>query len=191
MTLTFLVSHRNTQNAIEIGSCHNYKKPSLVTSPLNLNIPMRATLNHSLWEQEDPDEHFLQVPVASSLGENFLGPWHLAKIGWSSLVSVQPLRLFATVPSDLGGVRLELITMCCCTSTNKPPCESLTACRLFHGRLYAGEQELAPWENKLLSAQLKPQSIWTKPGKPVQRKGPSEKNPTSFLKGMSRYTGRA
>ncbi|KAM4856765.1 Golgi-associated RAB2 interactor protein 1A isoform 1-T1 [Urocitellus parryii] len=73
-TRTQLTSNRNTQTAIEIGSCHSYKKPSLVTSPFNLNIPMRATLNHSLWEQEDPDEHFLQVPVASSLGENFLGP---------------------------------------------------------------------------------------------------------------------
>ncbi|XP_047418470.1 Golgi-associated RAB2 interactor protein 1A isoform X1 [Sciurus carolinensis] len=69
-----LTPNRNTHTAIEVGSCHSYKKPLLVTSPLNLNIPMRATLNHSLWEQEDPDEHFLQVPVASSLGENFLGP---------------------------------------------------------------------------------------------------------------------
>uniref|UniRef100_A0A8C5ZRN3 Golgi associated RAB2 interactor 1A n=1 Tax=Marmota marmota marmota TaxID=9994 RepID=A0A8C5ZRN3_MARMA len=71
-TRTQLTSNRNTQTATEIGSCHSYKKPSLVTS--STNIPMRATLNHSLWEQEDPDEHFLQVPVASSLGENFLGP---------------------------------------------------------------------------------------------------------------------
>ncbi|XP_026310156.1 protein FAM71F2 isoform X2 [Piliocolobus tephrosceles] len=65
---------RNNDTAIEIDNCSSYKIPSPVASPINLNIPMRAVLSHSLWEQEDPDEHFLQVPVASSLGEHFLGP---------------------------------------------------------------------------------------------------------------------
>ncbi|ERE89501.1 protein FAM71F2-like protein [Cricetulus griseus] len=48
------------------------KTPPLMAS--STNMPMRATLTHSLWEQEDPNENFLQVPVASSLGENLLGP---------------------------------------------------------------------------------------------------------------------
>ncbi|KAL4827280.1 hypothetical protein H8958_020157 [Nasalis larvatus] len=65
---------RNNDTAIEIDNCSSYKIPSPVASPINLNIPMRAVLSHSLWEQEDPDEHLLQVPVASSLGEHFLGP---------------------------------------------------------------------------------------------------------------------
>uniref|UniRef100_A0A8C9LUL0 Family with sequence similarity 71 member F2 n=1 Tax=Piliocolobus tephrosceles TaxID=591936 RepID=A0A8C9LUL0_9PRIM len=64
---------RNNDTAIEIDNCSSYKIPSPVASPINLNIPMRAVLSHSLWEQEDR-EHFLQVPVASSLGEHFLGP---------------------------------------------------------------------------------------------------------------------
>nr|XP_045017035.1 protein FAM71F2 [Jaculus jaculus] len=51
----------------------NSQTPKPVASPINLNAPMRATLSHSLWEQ-DPNENFLQAPVASSLGENLLGP---------------------------------------------------------------------------------------------------------------------
>ncbi|XP_010377038.1 protein FAM71F2 isoform X2 [Rhinopithecus roxellana] len=65
---------RNNDTAIEIDNCSSYKIPSPVASPINLNIPIRAVLSHSFWEQEDPDEHLLQVPVASSLGEHFLGP---------------------------------------------------------------------------------------------------------------------
>ncbi|XP_011851383.1 PREDICTED: protein FAM71F2 [Mandrillus leucophaeus] len=71
---TSLGSNRNNDTAIEIDNRSSYKIPSPVASPINLNIPMRAVLSHSLWEQEDPDEHLLQVPVASSLGEHFLGP---------------------------------------------------------------------------------------------------------------------
>ncbi|XP_014990348.2 Golgi-associated RAB2 interactor protein 1A isoform X1 [Macaca mulatta] len=69
-----LTADRNNDTAIEIDNRSCYKIPSPVASPINLNIPMRAVLSHSLWEQEDPDEHLLQVPVASSLGEHFLGP---------------------------------------------------------------------------------------------------------------------
>ncbi|XP_011727685.2 Golgi-associated RAB2 interactor protein 1A isoform X7 [Macaca nemestrina] len=69
-----LTADRNNDTAIEIDNRSSYKIPSPVASPINLNIPMRAVLSHSLWEQEDPDEHLLQVPVASSLGEHFLGP---------------------------------------------------------------------------------------------------------------------
>ncbi|ELK13875.1 Protein FAM71F2 [Pteropus alecto] len=70
-----LTTERNTDAAIELNDSSSYNKtPSPVASPVNLNIPMRAALSHSLWEQEDPDEYFLHVPVASSLGENLLGP---------------------------------------------------------------------------------------------------------------------
>nr|KAF6418362.1 family with sequence similarity 71 member F2 [Rousettus aegyptiacus] len=70
-----LATERNTDTAIELNDSNSYNKtPSPVASPVNLNIPMRAALSHSLWEQEDPDEYFLHVPVASSLGENLLGP---------------------------------------------------------------------------------------------------------------------
>uniref|UniRef100_G3UBI3 Golgi associated RAB2 interactor 1A n=1 Tax=Loxodonta africana TaxID=9785 RepID=G3UBI3_LOXAF len=56
------------------GSCSNDKTPSPVVTPVTSNIPMRATLSHSLWEQENSNEHFFEAPVASSLGENFWGP---------------------------------------------------------------------------------------------------------------------
>ncbi|KAL2777645.1 protein FAM71F2 isoform b [Daubentonia madagascariensis] len=70
-----LTADRSIDTAIEIDNSISYNKtPSPVVSSVNLKIPMRATLSHSLWEQEDSDEHFLHVPVASSLGENFLGP---------------------------------------------------------------------------------------------------------------------
>ncbi|XP_006146919.1 protein FAM71F2 [Tupaia chinensis] len=68
-----LTADRNDP-AIEIGASSSDKTPSLVASPTNVNIPMRAALSHSLWEQEDFDKNFLQVPAASSLGQNFLGP---------------------------------------------------------------------------------------------------------------------
>lgn len=75
MTPIFPGYSRNTNTAIEIDNSNSFDKtPSPVASPVISNIPMRATLSHSLWEQENPDEHFLQAPVASSLGENFLGP---------------------------------------------------------------------------------------------------------------------
>ncbi|XP_057589553.1 Golgi-associated RAB2 interactor protein 1A [Hippopotamus amphibius kiboko] len=55
-----LTADRNTDTAIEIGNFNCYDKtPSPVASPVNSNIPMRATLSHSLWEQENPDEYFL------------------------------------------------------------------------------------------------------------------------------------
>ncbi|XP_063498321.1 Golgi-associated RAB2 interactor protein 1A isoform X3 [Symphalangus syndactylus] len=68
-----LTANRNNDTAIEIDNCSSYKIPSPVASPINLNISMRAALSHSLWEQEDRNEHLLQVPIASSLGEHLLG----------------------------------------------------------------------------------------------------------------------
>ncbi|XP_014709780.3 Golgi-associated RAB2 interactor protein 1A isoform X1 [Equus asinus] len=70
-----LLADRNTDPATEVDnsdSCHKTLSP--VVSPINMNVPMRAVLSHSLWEQDNPDEHFFQTPVASSLGQNFLGP---------------------------------------------------------------------------------------------------------------------
>ncbi|KFO29323.1 protein FAM71F2 isoform X1 [Fukomys damarensis] len=71
---TQLTANRSTDTAIKIDSSSSCKTPLPVVSQVNVNIPMRATLSHSLWEQDDPNEHLLQAPVASSLGENFLGP---------------------------------------------------------------------------------------------------------------------
>ncbi|XP_036037465.1 protein FAM71F2 isoform X2 [Onychomys torridus] len=67
-----LTGDRHTDTATVTDKPKRCKTPTLVAS--SINMPMRATLTHSLWEQEDPNENFLQVPVASSLGENFLGP---------------------------------------------------------------------------------------------------------------------
>ncbi|CAI9160631.1 unnamed protein product [Rangifer tarandus platyrhynchus] len=67
--------HRNTSSATEIDNfnfINNTSSP--VSSPVISNIPMRATLSHSFWEQENADEYYMQAPVASSLGENFWGP---------------------------------------------------------------------------------------------------------------------
>ncbi|XP_027429970.2 protein FAM71F2 isoform X2 [Zalophus californianus] len=69
-----LTADSNSNIAIKIDNLDSYKIPSPVASPVNLNMPMTAALSHSLWEQENPDEYFLQAPVASSLGENLLGP---------------------------------------------------------------------------------------------------------------------
>ncbi|XP_007526360.1 Golgi-associated RAB2 interactor protein 1A [Erinaceus europaeus] len=66
---------RNINTVIEIESCRSFDTiPSKVASPMSLKVPMRAALSHSLWEQEHPEEPCLQTPVASSLGQNFLGP---------------------------------------------------------------------------------------------------------------------
>ncbi|XP_028722092.1 protein FAM71F2 [Peromyscus leucopus] len=67
-----LTGDRYTDAATVTDKPKRCKTPPLMAS--SINMPMRATLTHSLWEQEDPNENFLQVPVASSLGENFLGP---------------------------------------------------------------------------------------------------------------------
>ncbi|XP_021517561.1 Golgi-associated RAB2 interactor protein 1A [Meriones unguiculatus] len=56
----------------ERDNCSSCRAPLLMVS--SINMPMRASLRHSLWEQEDSNENYLQAPVASSLGENFLGP---------------------------------------------------------------------------------------------------------------------
>ncbi|XP_010945868.2 Golgi-associated RAB2 interactor protein 1A [Camelus bactrianus] len=70
-----LTADRNTNTDIKIDNLNSCDKtPSPVASAVRSNIPMRAALSHSLWEQENSNEHFLQGPVASSLGENFLGP---------------------------------------------------------------------------------------------------------------------
>ncbi|XP_069853409.1 Golgi-associated RAB2 interactor protein 1A [Dipodomys merriami] len=65
---------RNTNTAIKKDESNCCNTLSKVASPITINIPMRATLWHSLWEQEDPGGHGLQAPAASSLGENFWGP---------------------------------------------------------------------------------------------------------------------
>ncbi|XP_021047428.1 protein FAM71F2 isoform X2 [Mus pahari] len=65
-----LSGDRNT--ATETDNSGNCKTTPLVAS--STSMPMRAALTHSLWEQEDSCENFLQAPVASSLGENLLGP---------------------------------------------------------------------------------------------------------------------
>ncbi|KAJ1062963.1 PREDICTED: protein FAM71F2 [Capra hircus] len=66
---------RNTSSATEIENFNCNDNTSLpASSPVISNIPMRATLSHSLWEQENADEYNMQAPVASSLGENFWGP---------------------------------------------------------------------------------------------------------------------
>ncbi|XP_068829319.1 Golgi-associated RAB2 interactor protein 1A [Capricornis sumatraensis] len=70
-----LTVHRNTSSATEIENFNCNDNTSLpASSPVISNIPMRATLSHSLWEQENADEYNMQAPVASSLGENFWGP---------------------------------------------------------------------------------------------------------------------
>uniref|UniRef100_A0A8C6HYT7 Golgi associated RAB2 interactor 1A n=1 Tax=Mus spicilegus TaxID=10103 RepID=A0A8C6HYT7_MUSSI len=63
---------RHTDTATETDNSGNCKTTPLVAS--SASMPMRAALTHSLWEQEDSNENFLQAPVASSLGENLLGP---------------------------------------------------------------------------------------------------------------------
>ncbi|XP_051007517.1 Golgi-associated RAB2 interactor protein 1A [Acomys russatus] len=63
---------RHSGSATDIDKSSSCKTSSLVVS--SVNMPMRATLTHSLWEQDNSSEIFLQAPVASSLGENFLGP---------------------------------------------------------------------------------------------------------------------
>jgi hypothetical protein len=65
-------SLRHTDTATETDNSGNCKSTPLVAS--SASMPMRAALTHSLWEQEDSNENFLQAPVASSLGENLLGP---------------------------------------------------------------------------------------------------------------------
>lgn len=131
MTPQFLGSNSNTNIAIKIDNLDSYKIPSRVASLVNLNIPMRAALSHSLWEQENPDEHFLQAPVASSLGENLLGPWYQAKTGWSSLTSFSELdttscnAVFPLWAQDRGRGMMVFIAKCFCSSTNKPPSEFL------------------------------------------------------------------
>ncbi|XP_004382695.1 Golgi-associated RAB2 interactor protein 1A isoform X1 [Trichechus manatus latirostris] len=65
----------NTNMTTEMDNFNsNDKTPSPAATPVTSNIPMRATLSHSLWEQENSNEHFFEAPVASSLGENFWGP---------------------------------------------------------------------------------------------------------------------
>ncbi|XP_070281136.1 Golgi-associated RAB2 interactor protein 1A [Myotis yumanensis] len=63
------------KQATEIKDCKSDRKTPLpVASSANMIVPMRAVLGHSFWEQENPDECLPQAPVASSLGENLLGP---------------------------------------------------------------------------------------------------------------------
>ncbi|XP_055974261.1 Golgi-associated RAB2 interactor protein 1A [Sorex fumeus] len=72
---SILKDSRSTNITIDLDGFHScHSLPPREESPISLKIPMRAALSHSLWEQEHSDEHFLQAPVASALGQNFLGP---------------------------------------------------------------------------------------------------------------------
>ncbi|XP_049631427.1 Golgi-associated RAB2 interactor protein 1A [Suncus etruscus] len=72
---SILTQDRNTDITINLTGLHSqYLLPIREESPTNLKVTMRTTLSHSLWEQENSDEHFIQAPVASALGQNFLGP---------------------------------------------------------------------------------------------------------------------
>ncbi|XP_075413833.1 Golgi-associated RAB2 interactor protein 1A isoform X2 [Tenrec ecaudatus] len=75
MPLHPLASNRDNSMTIEMDLCQSDRKtPSPVPTPVISNVPMRAALSHSLWEQENSDEQIWEAPVASSLGENFWGP---------------------------------------------------------------------------------------------------------------------
>ncbi|XP_004466500.1 Golgi-associated RAB2 interactor protein 1A [Dasypus novemcinctus] len=65
---------RHTKITTEKDNSNSNKTPSETASPISLNIPMRATLSHSLWEQENSGEPAIETPVASALGDNFWGP---------------------------------------------------------------------------------------------------------------------
>ncbi|XP_006896153.1 PREDICTED: protein FAM71F2 [Elephantulus edwardii] len=52
----------------------NSKEETTSAIPVTSTIPLRAALTHSLWEQDNADEHCCEAPAASSLGENFWGP---------------------------------------------------------------------------------------------------------------------
>lgn len=73
MAPKFLGSNRKQDTKIK-DSKSRRTTPLLVASSADVIVPMRAVLGHSLWEQENPDECLPQAPVASSLGENLLGP---------------------------------------------------------------------------------------------------------------------
>lgn len=72
MTPKFLGSNRTQATKIKDSKSYS-KTPLPAASSDKLNVPMRAVLGHSLWEQENP-ESLPRAPVASSLGENLLGP---------------------------------------------------------------------------------------------------------------------
>ncbi|XP_006861280.1 PREDICTED: protein FAM71F2 [Chrysochloris asiatica] len=64
----------NTNMTIKMDNCNSSDKTaSPAVTPVTSNIPLRATLSHSLWEQENSNEPLCEAPVASSLGENFWG----------------------------------------------------------------------------------------------------------------------
>lgn len=73
MAPKFLGSNR--KQATEVKDSKSYSKtPLRVASSAHVNVPLRAVLGHSLWEQDNPDEFLPRAPVASSLGEHLLGP---------------------------------------------------------------------------------------------------------------------
>ncbi|XP_076981668.1 Golgi-associated RAB2 interactor protein 1A isoform X2 [Tamandua tetradactyla] len=69
-----LTAARHSSTTTDMGKSSSNKIPSLVASAISPNIPMRATLSHSLWEQESSEEPSIEAPVASALGEDFWGP---------------------------------------------------------------------------------------------------------------------
>lgn len=96
-----------------------------------------------------------------------------------------PIMLFSHCgPNDRGRGKMMSVTRCFCTSTNKPPSESLIVAGHALGKLQAAEGLIRSRNSLLrkvsgknnLYAPLKPQSIQAKPKKPVQRRGPGGKS---------------
>ncbi|XP_036282166.1 protein FAM71F2 [Pipistrellus kuhlii] len=67
------ITEDRTQASIIKDSESHSRTPLPAASSAGLHVPMRAVMGHSLWEQESP-EFLPRAPVASSLGENLLGP---------------------------------------------------------------------------------------------------------------------
>ncbi|XP_052028415.1 Golgi-associated RAB2 interactor protein 1A [Apodemus sylvaticus] len=89
-TIMLLTAERDSRSLLELPNKHQLsrdrhtdtatkkdnsgKRETAQLEASSISMPMRATLSHSLWEQQDSSENLLQAPVASSLGENLLGP---------------------------------------------------------------------------------------------------------------------
>ncbi|XP_037692154.1 protein FAM71F2 isoform X2 [Choloepus didactylus] len=66
--------NRHTNTTTEMDKSRSKKTHPLVASSISPNVPLRATLSHSLWEQENSEEPSIEIPVASALGGDFWGP---------------------------------------------------------------------------------------------------------------------
>ncbi|XP_037692153.1 protein FAM71F2 isoform X1 [Choloepus didactylus] len=69
-----LTAARHTNTTTEMDKSRSKKTHPLVASSISPNVPLRATLSHSLWEQENSEEPSIEIPVASALGGDFWGP---------------------------------------------------------------------------------------------------------------------